>query len=315
MPTDVLVLNQGVHGLPPQDYAAAIEARLPDATVTFAPTTDAAVDALGEATVLTGTAPPAALFDHDHALALFACLYAGTDHLDRDRLAAEGVAVTSASGVHGPNVAEHAIGALLMLVREHHEGLRRARRQEWRSYLPDELYGLTVGVVGLGDIGTAVAERLQPFGVDLVGVRHSPEKGGPVDEVVGYDAVGSVVPRLDALVLCCPLTDQTRGLVDADVLGALPPTAILVNVARGPVVDTDALVTALQRNDVGGAALDVTDPEPLPEDHPLWTFENCLVTPHNAGGTPKYYERRADILAENVERLEAGTDEFRNQVA
>jgi phosphoglycerate dehydrogenase-like enzyme len=134
--------------------------------------------------------------------------------------------------------------------------------------------------------------------------------------VVGYDDLAAVLPRTDHLVLACPLTEATRGLVGEAELDPLPPEAVLVNVARGPVVDTDALVATLRRNRLRAAALDVTDPEPLPEDHPLWTLSNVHITPHTAGYTPHYFERCADILAENVRRVnETGSfDDLRNAV-
>lgn len=116
-------------------------------------------------------------------------------------------------------------------------------------------------------------------------------------------------------MLACPLTETTRGLVGREELLTIDPEAVLVNIARGPVVDTDALLEALRGNQIRGASLDVTDPEPLPEDHPLWNFGNVQITPHNAGHTPKYYDRLADIVAENVERFDAGDGaELRNQV-
>jgi phosphoglycerate dehydrogenase-like enzyme len=171
-------------------------------------------------------------------------------------------------------------------------------------------------VVGLGAIGNAVVDRLSGFDVETVGVRYSPEKGGPTDEVYGFEKIHEAVAGTRYIALACPLTDKTRELVDGSLLRTMPPDAILVNVARGPVIDTDALVDALRRNHIGAAALDVTDPEPLPADHPLWGFENVLVTPHNAGHTPEYYERLADIVAENVEQAaDSGEwDGLRNQV-
>jgi phosphoglycerate dehydrogenase-like enzyme len=154
--------------------------------------------------------------------------------------------------------------------------------------------------------------------VDTVGVRYTPGKGGPTDEVIGVDddALEGALARSDYLFLACPLSETTRGLVDDDAFVTLPPEAIVVNVARGAVIDTDALVEAIQSNRIRGAALDVTDPEPLPGDHPLWSFENVLITPHNAGHTPKYYDRLADILARNLERVrETGAyDGLENQV-
>jgi phosphoglycerate dehydrogenase-like enzyme len=131
--------------------------------------------------------------------------------------------------------------------------------------------------------------------------------------VFGQEQLHEALSRTDYLVLCCPLTPETRGLIDEAAFGTLSPDAVLVNIARGAVVDTDALVTTLRRGRLGGAALDVTDPEPLPDDHPLWSFDDVLITPHTAGATPKYYERLADIVAENVRRLADGRP-LRNRV-
>lgn len=192
-----------------------------------------------------------------------------------------------------------------MFARNLHEGWRRQSNNEWRHFRGGELNGSTVTVVGMGPIGERTLELLAPFDVERVGVRYTPEKGGPADEVIGYDDdLHEVFTRSDYVVLACPLTDTTEGLVGEQVFRTLPPNAVLVNVARGPVVETDALVAALRGNKIRGAALDVTDPEPLPGDHPLWDLENVLVTPHNSGGTDEYWERHADILARNLERID-----------
>jgi phosphoglycerate dehydrogenase-like enzyme len=173
-----------------------------------------------------------------------------------------------------------------------------------------------VTVVGLGAIGQAIVERLAGFGVETLGVRYSPEKGGPTDEVLGFEELHDALARTEYLALACPLTEETRGLIDTAAFETVPSEAVLINVARGPVVETDALVAALRSNAIRGAALDVTDPEPLPRDHPLWTFENALITPHSAGHTPQYYDRLADIVATNLERVaESGEYEgLENQV-
>ncbi|MFC6716962.1 D-2-hydroxyacid dehydrogenase [Natrialbaceae archaeon GCM10025810] len=317
---DVLVFGRGTHGVPMDEYVAALEARVPEGVaVRRARTPAEARELIPTATVATGVTIDEETLEAADELELFACAYAGTGHLPMDALAERGVAVTNASGVHGPNIGEHVLGAILAFTRRFHVGARRQRRREWRHYRAHELQGSTVTVVGLGAIGTSVCERLEPFGVETIGVRYTPEKGGPTDEVVGLDdeaAFQDALARSDYLVLACPLTDETRGLIDGDALHTLDPNAVLVNVARGPVVDTDALVEALQRNSIRGASLDVTDPEPLPPDHPLWTFENVQLTPHNAGHTPKYYDRLADVVAENVERVrETGSfDDLENQV-
>jgi phosphoglycerate dehydrogenase-like enzyme len=305
---DVVVLNDTVHGMSPEAYAETLRERLPDREVAFAATRAATLDLVADAPVVTGLSIDEELLAAGPGLELFACTFAGTDHLPREALAERGVAVTNAAGVHGPNVAEHAIGAALSFARRFHVARRNQRRGVWQSYRTRELADATVTVVGMGAIGTAVLERLGAFGAERVGVRHTPAKGGPAEEVVGYGGVESALARSEYVVLACPLTEETRGLLDARAFDTMPPEAVLVNVARGAVVDTDALVAALRGNDIRGAALDVTDPEPLPPEHPLWDFENVLVTPHNAGHTPRYWERRAGILVENLDRLDAGAD-------
>jgi phosphoglycerate dehydrogenase-like enzyme len=321
----IAVLQHKPHGIPASEYVDALAERLPDVDVTLAATPAEQREAVAEAPVVTSNdLDPALLAAADDAaddaadgMRLFACTYAGVDHLPMDDLHERGVTITNASGVHGPNVAEHVLGWLLTTVRRLDEGFRRQGRREWRHFqAAGELQGSTVTVVGLGSLGEAIVERLAGFGVETVGARYTPAKGGPTDEVVGYDDLPSVLPRTDHLVLACPLTDETRGLVDGAALDLLPPDATLVNVARGPVVDTDALVATLRGNGLHAAALDVTDPEPLPEGHPLWTLANVLLTPHVAGHTPHYFERCADILAENVRRVEetGAFEELRNEV-
>ncbi|UPV74538.1 D-2-hydroxyacid dehydrogenase [Halorussus limi] len=312
---DVVVLRKSTHGTPVSEYADELRERLPDREVVHARTPEEERELVANAPVVAGMELDADLLDRAEAMELFACAYAGTGHLPLDALEDRGVAVTNASGVHGPNIGEHVVGNLLVFARRLHEGWRRQQNREWRHFKSHELQGSTVTVVGLGAIGQSVVERLQGFGVETIGVRYTPEKGGPTDEVVGFedDAFHDALARTDYLAIACPLTETTRGLVGEAELKTLPPDAVLVNVARGPVVDTDALVWALRGHHLRGAALDVTDPEPLPEDHPLWNFENCLITPHCSGHTPEYYERLADIVAENVRRLDAG-EELENRV-
>jgi phosphoglycerate dehydrogenase-like enzyme len=312
---DIVVLRRGTHGLPMDEYAAELRERLPDRDIALARTPQEERKLVADAPVVTGVGIDEELLDAAEGLELFACAYAGYGHLPMDALRERGVAVTNAAGIHAPSIAEQVLGYVLTFARDLHEGWRRQQSREYRHYQARELGGSTVTVVGLGAIGQAVVQRLQGFDVDTIGVRYTPEKGGPTDEVIGFDpeAFHDALARTDYLVLATPLTDTTHGLVDADAFATLPPESVLVNVARGGVVDTDALVASIRREGIRGAALDVTDPEPLPEDHPLWTFENVLLTPHNAGHTPEHWPRLADIVAENVPRL--GTDgDLKNRV-
>lgn len=311
----VVVLREGVHGMPIEEYAEELRERLPDHEVRLARTPAREREYVADAEVVTSVRIRQELIERADALKLFACAYAGYGHLPMDTLEERGVAVTTASGVHAPNIAEYVAGSILSFVRDFPAAWRRQARNEWRHYQARELAGSTVTVVGLGAIGSAVVERLAGFDVETIGVRHSPERGGPADKVVGPDELHEVLPQTDYIALTCPLTEETRGLIGRPELVTLPPDAVLVNVARGQVVDTEALVSALRSNRLRGAALDVTDPEPLPPGHPLWDFENVAITPHNAGHTPRYYERLADIVAGNVRlAADSGYEGLENQV-
>ncbi|MBP2250010.1 phosphoglycerate dehydrogenase-like enzyme [Halarchaeum solikamskense] len=296
--TDVVVLRQKIHGLNPADYAEAIRERLPEADVALARTPSEERELLMEATVATGFRIDPDVVAASDSLDLFVCTFAGTDHLPLDALEEAGVTVANASGVHGPNIAEQVLGYVLADVRNLRRGWAQHERSEWNHYQGGELAGSTATVVGMGPIGETIIDRFGAFDVETIGVRYTPAKGGNADDVIGFEetALLDAFARSDYLVLACPLTDTTEGLVDEEAFLTLPTDAMVVNVARGPVIDTDALVSALRGNDIRSAALDVTDPEPLPADHPLWTLENCLVTPHNAGHTPEYWNRCADIL-------------------
>ena len=313
---DIVVLREGTEGLSMESYAETLRDRLPERVVAHARTPAQERDLVAGARVITGISADADLLSRAERLELFACTFAGTDHVPLDEFTERGVTVTNAGGIHAPGIAEQAIGNMLVFARRLHEGWRRKQHAEWRHFQSHEFTDSTVTVVGLGSIGQAVTQRLAGFEVDTIGVRYTPDKGGPTDEVVGFeaDAVHDAFSRSDYVVLACPLTEATAGLVDEDALATLPPHAVVVNAARGGIVDTDALVSALQSNKIRGAALDVTDPEPLPADHPLWTLENCLVTPHTGGHTPKHWDRLADIVAENVARLDRG-EPLQNVVA
>lgn len=316
---DVLVLRAKAHGISTDGYADALRERLPDHEVVRAATPQEERRLIRNATVATGLEVDDAVLENAENLRLFAGGAAGVDHLPMDSLKAHNVTVTSASGVHVPTAAEHVLASLLLSARRFDRAVRNHVAGKWRHYQPHgQLADATVTIVGLGEIGIGVAERLRAFGTEVLAVRHSPEKGGPADEVVGYDPgeVHGCFARSDYVVLACPLTDTTRGLVDAQAFRTLPPDACIVNVARGPVVDTEALVAALRGNFIRGAVLDVTDPEPLPDDHPLWGMEEVLITPHIGGYTHDYWVQLADLLARNLEHVTATGqyDGLENQV-
>ncbi|SDQ62897.1 D-2-hydroxyacid dehydrogenase [Natronobacterium texcoconense] len=304
--TKIVVLNGSAHGHPSSECADVLRDRLgDDYEVELAQSPAEEPTLLEDAEIAIGTDLSPELLEGAPDLELFACASAGVGHLDLEAFRDREVAVTNASGVHGPNIAEHVIGWMLMVTRRLDEGIRRQRRREWNHFQAfGELQDSRVCIVGLGAIGEAICERLEGFGVETVGVRYSPEKGGPTDEVYGFQDIQSALIDADYLVIACPLTETTEGLIGEAELETLPTDAVVVNVGRGPIVDTDALITALRGDGIHAACLDVTDPEPLPEDHPLWNLENVYITPHNSGHTPHYWERVAEILVRNVERIE-----------
>jgi len=315
---DILVLNGSAHGIPSLACADALRDRLDEYDVHLARTDSEERELIPDADIVVGGSLGGELLAAAENLELFACSSAGVGHLDLDEFSDRGIAVTNASGVHGPNIAEHVLGWLLMITRRLDEGLARQERREWRHFQAmGELNDSRVCVVGLGAIGQTVVERLSGFDLETVGVRYTPEKGGPTDEVYGFDELESALVGTDYLVLACPLTETTEGLIGPEELSWLPTDAVLVNVGRGPIVDTNALVGALRGNKIHAAALDVTDPEPLPEEHELWNLGNAYITPHNSGHTPHYWERVAEILVRNLDSVaETGEfDDLENQVA
>jgi len=307
---DIVVLNSVVHGIHSRECAAILEERLDAREVALAESPREDRELIADAEIAVGLYCPPEYLQVAGNLRLFACAAAGVGHLDLEAFRENGVAVTNGSGVHGPNMAEHVLGWMLMVARRLDEGIRRQDDRRWDHFQAfGELHGSRVCVVGLGAIGEAIVERLAGFGVETVGVRYTPEKGGPTDEIYGFDDILDALVGVDYLVIACPLTDTTRGLIGEDEFATLPPSAVVVNVARGPVVDTDALVAAISRSRIHAACLDVTDPEPLPEEHPLWNLDNVFITPHNSGHTPHYWERVAEILLQNVERID-GSGEY-----
>jgi len=234
-------------------------------------------------------------------------LSAGTDRFDHDALADRGVALTNVSGIHAKPIGQQVLGYLLHFERGFDRAVAQQRDREWRRYTGGELGDRTVGIVGVGAIGSKVADYCRTFDARVIGTKRDPtDAPEAVDEIHGPDGLESVLAESDSLVVACPLTEETRGLIDAEALATLSDDAVLVNVARGEIVDQSALVDALETGDLGGAALDVFEEEPLPESSPLWDRDDVLVTPHMAGSTPHYWERCADVFLRNYERFREG---------
>jgi D-2-hydroxyacid dehydrogenase (NADP+) len=245
---------------------------------------------------------------------------AGTDQFPRDLLRERGIRLASAQGVNERAVSEHAMGLILALARQLHLARDNQRASAWRGMIADpqkreeELGGKTLVIVGLGRIGTRLARLARAFDLRVIGVKRSPGAGAEVDAVVHPDRLAEVLPQADFVALTCPLTPETEGLMGAAALAAMKPSAYLINVARGRVVDEPALIETLGERRIAGAGLDTFYDEPLPPSSPLWAMEHVLITPHTAGETRRYEANVVDILAENLERLRRGDAELKNQI-
>lgn len=269
---------------------------------------------MDDAEIAFGWFPPSLLPEAD-ALQWIQSWAAGADWLfDREELTAKpDLVVTTSSGVHAAPVAEHALGMLAMLARRFPSMLDAQRERRWTGddYTYDtmmELTGGTLVLVGTGAIGQRIARLAAALDMHIVGVRRTPsgEPVPPISETVGPERLHDALATADATVVTLPKTRETEGLFDQAAFATMKPGALFVNVGRGEVVQESALVEALQSGPLRGAGLDVFEDEPLPEDSPLWTLENVVLTPHIAGITPHYPERAATLFIENLRRWRRG---------
>jgi phosphoglycerate dehydrogenase-like enzyme len=221
-----------------------------------------------------------------------------------------GVVFTTASGVHARPLAEFCVMAMLMFAK----GLRRMlddqRRKHWERYAGTDLAGRTLGLVGVGSIGAEIARLGQALGMTVIGTKRTVAGADlaalHVDELYGPDGLHEVLRRAEFLVIATPHTDATERLIGSAELALLPHGAVLINIGRGAVLDEPALIEALQSGQLGGAALDVFEHEPLPTDSPLWEMENVLVSPHSGSTSDRENARLTDLFCENLRRFLAG---------
>lgn len=253
--------------------------------------------------------------------------WAGINHaIDAPILSRPGMVATTLSGAACSQVAEYILMMLLALGHRFLEMRAAQRRTEWpqdrwQRFSPKELRGSTVGIIGYGSIGRQTARLLQSFGASVLAAKHNamktsddgyslPDMGDPQGDyplrIYPPQALKTMVRDCDFIVVTAPLTDETKGLVDAEVLQACKPGAYLVHTSRAGVVDQDALVAALKSGKLAGAALDVFMEEPLPPESPLWKTPNLIISPHISGNSPEYDERATELFAENLRRYLIG---------
>jgi D-3-phosphoglycerate dehydrogenase len=232
---------------------------------------------------------------------------AGLDHCLVPDVIESKIIITSASGVLADQVADHTIALLTGLLRSLPTFFRAQQKREFIRRPTRDLHRARVGIIGLGRNGRRLAEVLSAFRTTILATDWFPvNKPAHVAELLPADALDEILPRVDILILAAPLTDVTRGMIDARRLSLLPPGAILINVARGPLIVEEDLVAALESGHLGGAGLDVTDPEPLPATSKLWALPNVIITPHVGGQSATRIDEMTNFFCNNLRRYLAG---------
>ena len=244
---------------------------------------------------------------------------AGVDRMDFEELRRRGIPLTNSSGIHANNIAEHIMSLMLSFARKLPYLVREQEQHRWSSEVGRvssfELTGQTLLVIGLGKIGEQLAVRGKGMQMRVLATRRRIEidRESVADEVFGLSELAERIGEADHVAITLPLTRDTEGLFSAALIEKMKPGAYLYNIGRGSIVNQDALVVALQSGRLGGAGLDVTTPEPLPADSPLWDLDNVIITPHTSGSSPKLMERAVALWIDNLKRFRAG-EPLRNVV-
>jgi phosphoglycerate dehydrogenase-like enzyme len=230
---------------------------------------------------------------------------AGVNHILTPTFLERDITLTNGSGVHAIPIAEFVLNFMLYHAKNVQKLQSLQADHYWYKWFElQELYNKNILIIGTGNIGKEIASRAKAFGMNVWGSRRNPEPLPNFDKIVGADSWQSLLPEVDYLVVATPLTPDTKGLINASVLRSMRPSAYFVNIARGAIVDEEALLTALRENWIAGAGLDTFVTEPLPPESPFWSLPNVFVTPHNSALTPQLYDRIVSLFLDNLNRYQ-----------
>jgi phosphoglycerate dehydrogenase-like enzyme len=282
--------------------------------VTIGNSPDAFENAAGGAAVIFNWSGSLSLirevFLMSHAVRWVHSRSAGLERTLFPELIASDVIMTNGSGVFSPSLGEFALGAILYFAKDFRRMIRSQMAGVWEPFDVLPIAGQTVGIVGYGDIGRAVAVRVRAMGMKILAVkRHVPAKSNPdplADQIYGPDHLIEMLSRCDYIVVATPLNAETHGLIGEAEFAAMQASAVIINVGRGPVIDERAMIKALSHHKIKGAALDVFDEEPLPKGHPLYKLENVLLSPHCADHTPDWLDNAMRFFIAQFERFRRG---------
>lgn len=293
-----------------EDYISRIGEYLSEHDFVVCEDKETIVREIADADVFIGWKITPGVFAHAKQLKWIQFGSAGIDHTVFPELLDSGVIVTTLSGIHEVPVAEHVMAMMLGLTRRLDIAVTQKNEHAWdrsqNTPTSNELFEKTVGIIGLGKIGRNIARLARCFGMRVIGTRQTASQLPDVDDVYAADKLDIVLAKSDFVVLVAPLTDQTRALIGRREIGLMRDGAYLINVARGAMLDHDALAEALASGKLRGAALDVAPQEPLPPDSPLWNLPKTIITPHTAGASPRYGERGSRIFKHNLDAFLSG---------
>jgi len=270
------------------------------------PTAREKLDAmLAEAEVIYGLILPQNLLVRAPRLKWVQTMSAGVDRFARMDIWQSPVIITGVSGIHATPIGEFVLEFMLMFAKRAPQCFQMKQNREWKRFMPSVLRGKTVGIVGLGNIGKEVARLSKAFGMRVIANRRSVTKlnrARYVDKLLPAEQLNQLLSESDYVVVATPLTPETRGLIGEKELRAMKPSAYIINIARGGMIDEQALIRALEEKRIAGAGLDVVATEPLSPESRLWDFDNVILSPHVAGGMEDYMERATEVFCENLKR-------------
>jgi phosphoglycerate dehydrogenase-like enzyme len=300
----------------PAAHVEELRTRFPHITFLHSTTRDSDIELAADADVAFAIVLSTEAVARAPRLQWLHCSAHAVGHFPLAELAARGIIVTNSRGIQAVPIAEHVMACLLALARKLPETLRDQQARVWQpnTYVgeasPWLLAGRTIGVVGAGTLGEAIATRAKAFGMHVIGMRRNPARATPAgfDEIVGPGDRDRLLAASDVVVLAAPLTAETHRLLDAPAIASMKRGAIVVNVARGQLIDEAALAQALDSGRLGGAVLDVFTSEPPARESPFWCMPNVIVTPHNSGFRTGHFDAVIDLFAENLGRFERGVE-------
>ena len=287
-----------------------IKSAIPGARFTFCKHEEATDEMVRDAQVWFGNPSRGKLSKAENLQLLQLCTSGADYYLAKPEMLPKNLTITTATGTFGLVIAEYMIGSLIAIMRNMHIYRDQQRERVWNRMDQNRMIdGSTVLVVGLGDLGGEFARRVKSMGAYVIGLRRADlNKPDYVDELYLADELDNLLPRADVVALCLPQNAQTSGIIDKKRLSLLKKDSYLINVGRGNAVDTLALCKALDSGYLAGAVIDVTDPEPLPEDHPLWGQKNVILTPHSSGNLSTHHtiNKLLEIAVQNLIRFDSG---------